>query len=68
RSHYKIAQDTPFVRYAWKSTWVYEPPIGSSKRIEGPLKSRRLRWSVGKYYINQKGGYASDSGSDMDFG
>ncbi|KAG8867611.1 hypothetical protein FRC20_005335 [Serendipita sp. 405] len=68
RSHYKIAQDTPFVRYAWKSTWVYEPPIGSSKRIEGPLKSHRLRWSVGKYYINQKGGYASDSGSDMDFG
>ncbi|KAG9040355.1 hypothetical protein FS842_003074 [Serendipita sp. 407] len=67
RPDYFIARNTPFLRYAWKSNWVYETPIGSNKRIKGPMKAHQLS-AVGRRYNHQDSAYASDSGSDMDFG
>ncbi|KAG8830725.1 hypothetical protein FRC17_004350 [Serendipita sp. 399] len=52
-----------------KSNWVYDPSLGPTKRIMGPAHENPIRWKTSKGgWRRQQEGYATDSGSEMDFG
>ncbi|KAG9053332.1 hypothetical protein FS842_008335 [Serendipita sp. 407] len=59
-------EDSDFLRYVWKSRWPHDSPFGAIRQIQGPTIAEHLTWDIWGDY--QKDDYASDSGSEVDFG